>query len=79
MPWFNPAFVGLYGDSSSTVAAAREFKVYFARSKGSDGMGYAIDHSVGAYVLDREGRIRLYIKDDASVDAISSDLKRLLQ
>lgn len=76
--WFYPSFIGLYGDMAATVAAAKEFKVYFARSKGSEGMGYAIDHSAGAYVLDPAGRIRLYVKDGASVEAVVSDLKQLL-
>lgn len=37
-----------------------------------------IDHSTGAYVFDPAGNIRLYLKDDAPVEAIASDLKRLL-
>jgi protein SCO1/2 len=78
VPWFNSSFIGLYGDMAATEAAAREFKVFFARSKGSEGMGYVIDHSAGAYIFDPTGRIRLYVKDDASADAIVSDLKRLL-
>ena len=79
VPWFNPSFIGLYGDMAATEAAAREFKVFFARSKGSAGMGYVIDHSAGAYVFDPAGKIRLYVKDDASVDAIVGDIKKLLQ
>lgn len=78
VPWFNSSFIGIYGDKAGTEAAAREFKVFFTRSKGSEGMGYVIDHSAGAYVFDPAGRIRLYVKDDASVEAIVSDLKRLL-
>ena len=76
--WFDPAFIGLSGDLAATEAAAREFKVFFARSKSSAAMGYTIDHSAGAYAFDPAGRIRLYIKDDAPVEAIASDLKRLL-
>ena len=78
VPWFYPSFIGLRGDTEATAAAAREFKVFFARSRGSDAMTYAIDHSAGAYVLDPVGRIRLYVKDDAPVEAIVSDLKMLL-
>ena len=76
--WFDPRFIGLYGDIAATEAAAREFKIYFARSKSSAGMGYTIDHSAGAYAFDPAGRIRLYIRDDAPVEAIAGDLKRLL-
>ena len=76
--WFDPRFIGLYGDLAATEAAAREFKIYFARSKSSAGMGYTIDHSAGTYAFDPAGRIRLYIRDDAPVDAIAGDLRRLL-
>lgn len=76
--WFDPRFLGLSGDVAATEAAAREFKVYYARSKSSAGMGYTIDHSAGTYAFDPAGRIRLYIKDDAPVEAVADDLKRLL-
>ena len=78
VPWFDPSFVGLYGDAAATDAAAKEFKVFHARVAGSDGMGYVIDHSAGAYALDPAGKLRLYIKDDAPTEAIVGDLKRLL-
>jgi len=78
VPWFYPKFIGLYGDAAATEAAAREFKVYYARSTGGDGVNYTIDHSAGTYVIDTAGKIRLYLKDSAPLDAIVSDLKRLL-
>lgn len=86
---FNPTFIGLAGDMPATEAVAREFKVFFSRSKAGASTGhahhheaaadsYTVDHSSGSYVFDPAGRIRLYVKDDAPVDAIASDLKRLL-
>lgn len=79
VPWFHPSFVGLSGEAAAIAAAAREFKVFFARSKQASGaMGYLVDHSTGAYALDAAGRIRLYLRDDAPVEAIVSDVKRLL-
>lgn len=78
VPWFYPSFVGLYADAAATEAAAREFKVYFARHAGSVALGYSIDHSAGAYVFDPAGNVRLYVKDDAPIDAIVADLRRLL-
>lgn len=78
VPWFDPSFIGLYGDAALTAAAAREFKVYYARKETGGGMAYVLDHSAGAYVFDPAGRIRLYVKDDAPIETIVSDLKRLL-
>lgn len=86
---FNPSFIGLSGDLPATEAVAKEFKAFFARSKAGAGAShehhhepaadsYTVDHSSGIYVFDPSGKVRLYIKDDASVDAITSDLKLLL-
>ena len=89
---FNPTFLALYGDMPSTQANAKEFKVYFAKTNPAAGAAhqhhegmdmsaaenYMIDHSAGAYAFDPQGRIRLYIKDDATDEAIAEDLKRLL-
>lgn len=86
---FNPSFIGLSGDMPATEAVAKEFKVFFARSKAGASAShehhhehaadsYTVDHSSGVYVFDPAGKIRLYVKDDVSVDAITSDLKLLL-
>ena len=74
---FHPSFIGLAGDMPATEAAAREFKVFFAKAKGGHHAGM-IDHTTGAYVFDPAGRIRLYVKDDAAVEKITGDLRRLL-
>lgn len=78
VPWFDPSFLGLYGDAAATAAAAREFKVFYAKKETGGGMAYVLDHSAGAYVFDPAGRIRLYVKDDATIAAIVGDLRDLL-
>ena len=86
---FSPAFLGLSGDMLATAAVAKEFKAYFARSKPGANEphehhhehaedAYSVDHSTGNYAFDTAGRVRLYIRDDASIDAVASDLKLLL-
>ena len=78
VPWFDPSFIGLYGDAAATAAAAREFKVFYARKDTGGGMAYVLDHTAGAYVFDPAGRIRLYVRDDAAIEAIVGDLAALL-
>ena len=80
MTGFNPSFIGLTGDLAATEAAVKEFKAFFSRGKDAHNHGKndVIDHTAGAYVLDPAGKIRLYLKNDASVESIVSDLKRLL-
>ena len=92
MSAFNPSFLALSGDMVSTQATAKEFKVFFAKTKPaqsgehqhhegmdmSDDANYMIDHSAGVYAFDPQGRIRLYIKDDAADEVIVEDLRQLL-
>jgi protein SCO1/2 len=79
VPWFNPTFLGLRGDTAQIKAATEEFRVFAARKAVEGELGYVIDHSTGAYVFDPAGRLRLYVKDTSSVDDIAADIRLLLQ
>lgn len=78
VPWFYPTFLGLRGDTAQTKMVTEEFRVFAARKPISGELGYVIDHSSGAYIFDPAGRLRLYVKDTASIDDIVADI-RLLQ
>ena len=77
VPWFHPSFLGLRGDAAQTKAAADEFRVFSARKEVGSGIGYVLDHSSGAYVLDPAGRLRLYVKDSVGADDIVADIRQL--
>ena len=76
--WFHPSFLGLRGDVGQTKAVADEFRVFSARKEVGSELGYLLDHSSGAYIFDPGGRLRLYVKDTASVDDIAADIGYLL-
>jgi len=78
VPNFDPSFIGLTGTVDEINAAAREFKVFYQKVPGKTETSYTIDHTAGSYVFDREGRIRLFVKHAAPVDAIVADLRKLL-
>jgi protein SCO1/2 len=78
VPWFNPAFLGLTGSPEAVAAAAKEFRIYAARQEVGGALGYVMDHTAGAYVYDPAGRLRLFVKDDAPIDGLVADLRRLL-
>lgn len=78
VPWFDPSFLGLRGDAGQIKAVADEFRVFSARKDVGSDLGYVLDHSSGAYVYDPAGRLRLYVKDTASVDDIVTDIGQLL-
>lgn len=79
VPAFDPSFIGLTGSSEEIAAAAREFKVFYQKVAGKTETAYTIDHTAGAYVFDREGRVRLFIRHGTRAEAIASDLQRLLR
>lgn len=78
VPWFHPSFLGLRGDAGQIKAVAEEFRVFSARQAVGGELGYVLDHSSGAYVYDPAGRLRLYLKDTASLEDIVADIRQLL-
>ncbi len=79
VPWFHPGFLGLRGDAAQIKAATEEFRIFGARKQVGGELGYVIDHSTGAYVFDPAGRIRLYVKESASVEDVVADILLLLR
>jgi len=77
---FDPSFLGLYGDEGATERAAKEFKIFY-HAQAPDMLGaYGVDHSGQVYVIDAEGRLRLYIRShDAAPEAIAHDLRLLIE
>ena len=74
---FDPRFLGLYGDAAATQRAAREFKVFYEKRKTAD--GYSVDHSGQTYVIDAQGRLRLFVRPDRIAADLPEDLKTLLK
>jgi protein SCO1/2 len=78
VPWFDARFLGLRGDAAATLAAAQEFRVFYAKVKGNSALDYSIDHSATSYAFDPQGRIRLLIKHGETPQNVAADLRQLL-
>ena len=78
VPGFDPRFVGLLGDAATIEKTAKEFKVFYQRNPGPTPTSYTLDHTAGTYVFDAQGRIRLFLRQGQSADAITHDLKLLM-
>jgi protein SCO1/2 len=72
---FDPRFIGLTGSTADINEAASSFSIQFA--KVPQGGEYTINHSTGAYILDKTGRLRLVGTLETSVDDLVHDLKIL--
>jgi len=78
VPAFDARFVGLYGDAAATAAAAKEFKIFYQKVPGKTGGTYTIDHTAASYVIDKEGRLRLYVRHAQAPEDIAADIGKLL-
>lgn len=74
---FEPRFVGLYGDLAATRQTAKEFKVFF--EKQPTGSSYTVNHSAQSYVIDAQGRLRLFVRHDRIAADLADDLRTLLK
>ena len=75
---FGPDILGLRGSADETLAAAKEFKVFYAKVPGKTTTSYTVDHTAGSYVFDTQGRVRLFTRQGSGAQALADDLKRLL-
>ncbi|MBL8326494.1 MAG: SCO family protein [Rubrivivax sp.] len=75
---FGPDFVALRGTPEETKAVAKAFKIFYAKVPGKTESSYTIDHTARSYVYDTRGRLRLATRHGMGMDALVSDLRRLL-
>ena len=78
MASFDPSFVALRGTLEQTQAVAKDFKVFFAKVPGRNPDSYTMDHTAGSYVLDADGKVRLFVRYGSGAEALTADLKTLL-
>ena len=78
VPAFDPRFLGLYGDAEATERAAREFKIFYQKQPLKGTRSYSVDHSAGTYIIDRQGRLRLFARYGAGAPALLHDIRMLL-
>jgi len=72
---FGPGFTALRGTPDQTAAAAKEFKVFYAKVPGRNGGSYTMDHSAASFVFDPAGRVRLYVPYGGDSKKFAADLK----
>jgi protein SCO1/2 len=78
VPSFNPNFIGLYGTQAQTAETAKEYHLFYSKEPGKSPGNYTLDHSVGSYIYDTSGRLRLHAAYGQGVDALVHDIKLLL-
>ena len=75
---FDKSFVALRGSDEQTKAAAKEFKVFYAKVPGKTEGSYTMDHTAASYVFDTQGRVRVFTRYGSGPQALADDVKLLL-
>ena len=75
---FHPTFLGMHADEETISQTAKDFKVFYQHQKPNEDGFYTVDHMGPSFVFDPQGRLRLFVSDEHSVDVIAEDIKTLL-
>jgi protein SCO1/2 len=77
VPYFDPSFIGLYGDEQATSQAAQSFGVAYRKHMEKDG-SYTIDHTDSTYLIGRGGKPLWMSRYGERSDYLVEDIRRLL-
>ncbi len=75
---FDDRLVGLTGTKEQVAAAARSYRVYFAKTTPKDASAYLMDHSSFIYLLGPDGTLRTLFRQGVGAQELADSLKSRL-
>ena len=76
---FGPNFVGLTGTPEAIAAAAKAYRVAYAKVENKESPGaYSVDHSALAYLMDPEGKYVTHFTYGTNADQMAEKLNKIL-
>lgn len=76
---FHPRMVGLTGSAEQIAAAARAYRVYYAKAQRPEMSQYLMDHSSFIYLTGPDGRVRSLFRPETSPESIASSIRTQLR
>jgi len=78
--FFHPRMVGLGGSVAQVAAAAKAYRVYFAkaREKGAAEDEYLMDHTSITYLMGPDGKFLAHFSHGTSADAMAERIRKFL-
>ncbi|WP_230168770.1 SCO family protein [Roseomonas sp. CECT 9278] len=76
---FHPRMIGLTGSAEQVAAAARAYRVYYARVRPRDSTDYLMDHSSFIYFVGPDGRVRSLFRPETTPEAIAAAITSQLR
>lgn len=71
---FDPRLVGLTGTADEVAAAAKAYRVYYAKAGKSGAADYLMDHSSNIYLMDPQGRFIKHFSYTTDANALAEAL-----
>jgi cytochrome oxidase Cu insertion factor (SCO1/SenC/PrrC family) len=80
VPLFDKRLVGLTGTPEQIAAAAKAYKVYYAKADqpGVDAKSYGMNHSSFVYLMDPKGKFLTVFSSDMDSDKMASEIRRYM-
>jgi protein SCO1 len=73
---FSPDIIGLTGTPDQIAAAAKAFKVFYAKGEEVEGGGYLVDHSNIVYLFGPAGEPLATLPVDLGGEAVATELRK---
>jgi protein SCO1 len=73
---FSPDIIGLTGTPDQIAAAAKAFRVFYARGEAIEGGGYLVDHSNIVYLFGPAGEPLATLPVDQGGEAVAAELRK---
>jgi cytochrome oxidase Cu insertion factor (SCO1/SenC/PrrC family) len=74
---FDPRLIGLTGSAPEIAAAAKAYRVFYARAKGAE-RDYLMDHSALIYLMDRNGKYLSHFSVNTRGQQMAEAIKKFL-
>ncbi|MGN7613762.1 SCO family protein [Magnetococcales bacterium HHB-1] len=62
--YFNPSFLGVYGDAKATARVASTFGVFYRKEAQKDSENYAVNHSTSLFLLNPKAEVVALLHPD---------------
>ena len=78
--YFHPRLVGLTGTSASVAAAAKAYRIYYAKARqdGASGDDYLMDHLSFVFLMGPDGAFRAHFENGIGPDAMAKRIREYL-
>ena len=77
---FNPEFIGITATEGQALPVIKQqYRVVSAKvNQKEDSANYLVDHTSGAYLIDKEGEVAIFSPYGTEPDAVAADIRTLL-